>query len=397
MASTIIQAATSTSGLVSTAGNDGSLQIQVGNNPASPVNALTFDTAGNASFAGGIVPATPFSFRNRIINGDFRVSQYNGATAVTPAGAGAYVIDRWLYSASQASKLTMQQVADAPIGAKYSEKISVAAQYAPITSDYFTFLQKIEGQNIIDFAFGTSSALSITTSYWIKTSVAGAYSVNICNGSFTRSYVATYTIPTANVWTQLKLTISGDQTGTWATDNTSGLQLTFDLGTGATYATTTTNAWQAGNFVKASGTVDFVNQVAGSTWQIANVQMEAGTVATPFELRPIGTELALCQRYARYLTYSQYEYAGVGVNTGGTTVAYLVLPIAVPLRVNPTVAVINGTYNGVVITSAFSTYSCLTNSGLMITLSGSGMTPNSALPVYGATAAGMTISLHSEL
>jgi hypothetical protein len=243
----------------------------------------------------------PLSFRNKIINGDTRIDQRNAGAAVTPT-TSTYLVDRFITGISQASKLTFQQVADAPTGFKYSTKITVASQFAPAAGDYFHYSQLVEGQNIIDLAFGTASAADITVSFYAKTSVAGTYSASIRNGANDRSYVFSVTLTTS--WARYTVTIPGDTTGTWATDNTIGLKLQFTLGFGTTYQTASPNTWLAGNYLAATGSTQFVNQTAGATLNITGVQLEAGTVATSFENRPIGTELALCQRYYQIVAAS---------------------------------------------------------------------------------------------
>lgn len=241
--------------------------------------------------------------RNRIINGDMRIDQRNNGAAVTPSAVNTsvYLADRFYHYSSSASKLTYQQVVDAPAGFKFSTKISVAAQYAPTAADIFVFGQTIEGLSIIDFQLGASAAATITLSNYIKGSVAGSYAVSLRNSTLTRTYLGTVSVTTS--WAPVKITIVGDIMGAWATDNTAGLALTFDLGSG-TNMNGTNGTWQAGNLLRTAGSVTFVNQSAGSTLNITGVQLEVGSVATPLEQRPYGMELALCQRY--------YETTGGG-------------------------------------------------------------------------------------
>ena len=257
---------------------------------ASGANADITSLSALTSINGGQIAG----FRNKIINGDMRIDQRNAGAAVTPT-ASTYLVDRFLFASSQASKLTFQQVADAPRGFKFSTKITVASQFAPAAGDSFTYVQPIEGQNVIDLAFGTASAASITVSFYAKTSVAGTYSVSIRNVASDRSYVFSVTLTTS--WARYTVTIPGDATGTWATGNATGLSVGFSLGVGTTYQTASPNRWLAGSYLAATGSTQFVNQTAGATLNITGVQLEAGTVATPFENRPVGTEVALCQRY----------------------------------------------------------------------------------------------------
>lgn len=287
--------------------------------------------------------ATGFGFKNRIINGAMMIDQRNAGASVTPLlGISNYTLDRWNLQNSQSSKLSVQQVVDSPAGFKYSLKVTVAAQYAPIATDYFGIAQPIEGLNVIDFAFGTSGAATITLSGQVKSSVTGTYSCRLTNNATNRSYIATYTISSANTWTPLVLTITGDITGTWATDNTIGVSLYFDLGSGANY-NGTAGLWQAGNLTRTTGSISFVNQVAGSTWQIAAVQLEKGSTATAFDARPYGTELALCQRYyQRINSVGGAERFGAGVAANATT-GQIVVNFLNTFRTSPTAIEQSGT------------------------------------------------------
>lgn len=282
-------------------------------------------------------------YRNRIINGAMNINQINGTTAVTPTIAG-YISDQWAYTCPQASKLTFQQVADAPAGFKYSTKITVAAQYSPVAADNFLFYQPIEGQNIIDWQLGAAGAVTLVTSNWIKGSIAGTYSVVIFNTSGTRSYVGTINVTTS--WTKVSITLVGDTAGTWTTDNTTGLFWGIDLGSGANF-NTTAGVWQSGNFRRTSGSVTLVNQVAGSTLNITGVQFEkiptGATQGTDFEWLPYDTELKRCERYyealnATFMVSTPYP--------AGTT-QFLYVPFKTTKRATAAHTIVSGNWVGV--------------------------------------------------
>jgi hypothetical protein len=245
------------------------------------------------AYAGG-----NYGMRNRIINGAMQIDQRNAGASVTPTN-GQYTLDRWAAVSTQTSKFSVQQNAGAvtpPTGFTNYLGVTSLSAYSVLSSDGFLMEQKIEGLNCSDLAWGTANAQAITLSFWVRSSLTGTFGGSVINSAQARSYVFSYTVSAANTWEKKTVTIPGDTAGTWLTTNGIGLWLRFGLGSGSTF-TATEGSWQAGNFVQPTGTVSVVGTNA-ATFYITGVQLEAGSVATPFERRPFGTELALCQRYA---------------------------------------------------------------------------------------------------
>ena len=236
-------------------------------------------------------------FRNKIINGSMVIDQRNSGAAVTNTSATTYVIDRFYGYGTVASKFSIQQNAGAvtpPAGfTNYLGSTSLSA-YSVSASDEFSLGQHVEGFNTADLAWGTANAQSIAISFWARSSLTGTFGGSIRNANNTRSYVFTYSISAANTWEYKTIVIPGDTSGTWVTNNGIGLRLNWSLGMGSSLSTTS-GSWQAGSFVSATGAVSVVG-TNGATLYITGVQLEAET-ATPFERRPIGTEIQLCQRY----------------------------------------------------------------------------------------------------
>jgi hypothetical protein len=249
--------------------------------------------------------------RNKIINGDMRIDQRNaGATIANNTAGTQFSVDRWNIFGQQASKFNAQQSSTAPAGFTSSLLITSASAYTPLTGDRFIFRHKVEGNNISDLAWGTSSAKYTILSFWVRSSITGTYGGVIHNDSQTRSFPYTYIISQANTWEYKTVAISGCTDGTWETGTATGIQIWFSLGAGATYQSSTSGAWvSSGNPTTPIGCVDLV-ATNGATFYITGVQLEKGTVATPFEHRLYGTELALCQRYC-YV---------VGGSTGGARI-----------------------------------------------------------------------------
>jgi hypothetical protein len=239
--------------------------------------------------------ASGFGFKNRIINGDMRIDQRNAGASVAAAN-GAYQIDRWRTELSGGGAYTVQQSTTAPVGFTNSALITVTTADSSIAStDYYDFQQFIEGFNVADLGWGTANAQAVTLSFGVRSSVTGTFAGSLMNSASNRAYVFTYTVNAANTFEYKTVTIPGDTTGTWLTNNGRGITLSFDLGNGSSYQAA------AGSWVGqyAIGTSTSVKLIAtnGATFYITGVQLEKGSTATSFDYRPYGTEEALCETY----------------------------------------------------------------------------------------------------
>jgi hypothetical protein len=298
----------------------------------STVRANQFlDAAGgNTAQINGMTPTADSlqGFRNRIINGDMRIDQRNNGASVTPVSA-QYVVDRFRYTASQASRVTQQRSTAAPSGFTNSLLTTVATATTAASTDFFGLEQLIEGFNAADLGWGTASAQSVTLSFWVRSSATGTYSLRLTNEASNRSYVATYTISAANTFEYKTVTVPGDTSGTWQTNNAAGITVWWDLGSGSNY-NGTAGSWAAGNFTRTSGSVNWI-ATSSATYHITGVQLEAGSVATPFERRDYGRELMMCQRY--YVTNGASTYV---TNAGSVFTPFF---FKVTMRSTPTVTV----------------------------------------------------------
>jgi len=240
-------------------------------------------------------------FKNRIINGAMVIDQRNAGASVTPANV-SYTLDRWAVYQTTASKFTVQQNAGSitpPAGfTKYLGCTSSSA-YSVTSGDIFGIYQLIEGNNVADLAWGTANAKTVTLSFLVYSSLTGTFGGVLTNNSQTRSYPFTYSIPVANTWTTISITIAGDTTGTWETGTSIGINVILSIGAGST-RNGTAGSWSGSAYYSATGTTSVVG-TSGATWYVTGVQLETGSTATSFDYRPYGTELALCQRYFQYL------------------------------------------------------------------------------------------------
>jgi hypothetical protein len=260
------------------------------------------------------------TFRNRIINGAMVIDQRNAGASGT---ASVYTVDRWAFSANLATKGTWQQTPSATetgfatrVTAGFTNYLAFTSNssYSVAALDYFSFSQPIEGFNVADLAWGTAGAKTITLSAWVYSSLTGTFGGSLTNSGSSRCYPFTYTISSANTWTQINVTIAGDTSGTWLKTNGIGIFVYFSLGTGTTYSGTA-GAWASSAYVSATGATSVVG-TSGATFYITGVQLEAGSTATSFDYRPIGTELLLCQRYYETTSYPDASHSLATTRTG---------------------------------------------------------------------------------
>jgi len=293
-------------------------------------DGVTFPDSTN-QFSGGA-----FSFKNRAINGDMRIAQ-RGTAAVT--ANGAFPVDRFFVQIDTDGAFSAQQDSSAPAGFVNSLKFTTTTADASLGAlQYAQIQQRFEGTNVADLSWGSASAKTVTLSFWVRSSLTGTFGGAILNGAANRSYPFTYTISVADTWEQKSVTIPGDTSGTWLTTTGIGLRVNFGLGVGSTYSGTA-GSWAGSEFYSATGAVSVIGTL-NATWYITGVQLEVGSVATPFERRPYGTELALCQRY--FQTYgSEVNNSQTEVNLGSgsfytNTEAVALVHFPVVMRAQPT-------------------------------------------------------------
>ena len=296
--------------------------------------------------ANAVTPSV--NMKSRIINGAMVIDQRNAGASVTQSNAvDVFAVDRWKLSGQQNAKFTGQQNAGSvtpPVGFVNYLGCTSSSAYAVLTGDNFSVNQQIEGYNIGDLQWGTANAKTITLSAWVYSSLTGTFGGALSNSAVNRSYPFTYSIPVANTWTQISVTIAGDTSGTWLTTNGIGIRLWFSLGAGATFSGTA-GAWAGADYRSATGATSVVG-TNGATFYITGVQLEVGSTATSFDYRPYGTELALCQRYCEVVgnaassAYAPRAIGGVSGDGGGAAF----LNFVVTKRATPTLTNINFQY-----------------------------------------------------
>jgi hypothetical protein len=319
------------------------------------MSVLKVDTIQTAAGTGSLtVPAetgtvvttasTSLGRRNLIINGAMQVAQ-RGTQVTGETGSGYKTCDRWQAAISSLGTWTIDQSTDAPSGFSNSFKLTcTTADASPAAGDAMYLRYSIEAQDCQHLAYGSSSANTTTLSFWVKSNKTGTYKVAPYVSDSGRLLGGTYTINSADTWEQKTITIIGDTGGSIANDNGDGLVLHFFLGAGSNFTSgTSQSAWtaySAGDF-GAGQTVNLADATS-NYFEITGVQLEVGSVATPFEHRSYGEELALCQRYFwRYTQRATYSpdgifpfgsaYSTTSIQTGGVT-------FPVTMRSHPTLS-----------------------------------------------------------
>jgi hypothetical protein len=350
------------------------------------------------------VNVSQYGRRNLIINGAMVIDQRNGGDSITITNTVAYTytIDRWgAYTYPTGSKFSVQQNAGSvtpPAGfTKYLGATSLSA-HSIGSSDIHIFRQAIEGFNVADLGWGSANAKSVTLSFWVRSSLTGAFGGSFNNGGFNRSYPFSYTISDANTWEQKKITISGDTSGSWETDNTLGINLNLSLGVGSSYSGTA-GSWASADYRSSTGTTSVVG-TNGATFYVTGVQLEVGSTATPFEHRSYGEELQLCKRYFQIHGNEQttYRYLAAGF-CNSTSQAQGVLPLPVTMRTAPTTTV-SGNWqliNGSAGPSISLSTKQLNASSIGLEASGSGFTLNSGAIFRDSNDATASVKLDAEL
>jgi hypothetical protein len=313
--------------------------------PISQINQNSL--ASTASFYG---------MKNRIINGAMVIDQRNAGASVSGTSS-IYTLDRWgVQNNSGAARFNVQQNAGSvtpPVGFTNYLGITSTSAYSIVSTDVIGIYQRIEGYNIADLGWGTANAKTITISFQVYSSLTGTFGGSLLNSASNRTYPFTYSISLANTWTPISITIAGDTSGTWLTNNGIGIYVLFSMGTGSTYSGTA-GSWSGSTYYSATGATSVVG-TSGATFYITGVQLEQNTVASNFDFRSYGTELSLCQRYYE----NNYNGQAVGASvTGGSAYAFnasinpsngyggFCAPFKVNKRASPTTTLY--TYNGTI-------------------------------------------------
>ena len=288
--------------------------------------------------AGALALADLFSNKNIVINGDFNIWQRG--TSFVGVADNQYTVDRWVYRKINTTAVhDISRSTDVPTiaqaGRKFNYSVLIDCQTIDASisaADIVVFFQKIEGYSFLPIAQKT-----FTISFWVKATKIGIYCIAFTNGSGDRGYVAEYIINASDTWEKKTITVpASPSAGSWDYTNGIGINAVFCLAAGSNYQTTP-NIWQNGDF---SATANQVNSCdnAANNFRLCGVQIEAGSLATPFESIPYSLEDMLCKRYYDQLI-SPNLFGGRASST--TNIQFAAARFTVPMRTAPSVVLYN--------------------------------------------------------
>jgi hypothetical protein len=372
--------------------------------------SMVINGTSGITFPDGSLQGIGVGRRNLIINGAMQVAQRG--TQVTGVTNNTYrTCDRFQVGAVGLGTWTIDQSTDAPDGFAYSLKQTcTTADASPAANDFVRIRQQIEGQNCQHLAYGTSAAKDVTVSFWVKSNVTGTFSAILRNANASANRIAgsRIAVSSADTWEYKTFTVSGDTSYGVDNNNTGEFLLELWLNSGSTYTGgTSTSTWKtlASTDYFADATFDLGHDV-GDYFAITGVQLEVGSVATPFEHRSYGEELALCQRYyVRYSSDGSNNQAFlIGVVNSSTSAAICSTNFANPMRAIPTAS-----YSGAdtlrifdgsgapVLTSISTQASSITTGSLDLVASGGGLTTGRAALIIPKSSTACYVDFDAEL
>ena len=261
--------------------------------------------------------------RGTIVEGGRRRLNPNGAMLVSQRATtkatltdGYNCLDRVYTWKSHDGVVEESQSTDTPNSDFYNslKHRVTTADTSIAATQYHALSFRLEGNSVTQLGFGTSGAKKVTVSFWVKSSVAGAYGAALRNLASNRFNQATMTINSADTWEKKSITYTGDTSGTWPKDHTQGFHFQLSMAMGTTYQGTSADTWVTDIDVAPSNQVNWLATV-GNTFYITGLQIEEGDTATEFEHRSFAEELALCQRYYEEIKVTGYFVTGNSYST----------------------------------------------------------------------------------
>ena len=310
---------------------------------------FTIDSSGDVDVRGNIT-SNNLPGNNILHNGEMAIWQ-RGTTSIY-SSQNKYLVDRWKILSTGDGNGAIHQHTNVPTVAQtggskfpYSLRFNCTTADTSLSSNHYINLsQRIEGRDVRHLGFGEAGTRYATLSFWQR-SPSGTYHVSFRNSNYNRYYIASYTAAN-NTWQKHELTIPIDTSGTWSTDHSTGLDITWSLGGGSSYIAGTVGSWSAGSSHAGSSQKNFFDSTSNDFY-ITGVQFEKGTIATPFEHKSYGEDLRICQRYFYSITappgfISSTEDLGMAFASSANEIQFP-MNFPVQMRATPSVEQVTGT------------------------------------------------------
>ncbi len=279
-----------------------------------------------------------------VINGDMQIAQRS--TSVTGKTSGDhYTVDRFKQDIGSMGTWSISQATDSPTGQGFNKSLKMdctTADASPSSSDNLIVQTSLEGQDLQVLKKGTSSAESVTFSFWVKSAKTGTYILELWDRDNDRQIAQSYTISSADTWEKKVLSFAGDTTGALDNDNAKSFTISWWLGAGTDFTSGTLHtSWASRtNANRAVGQVNLADSTSND-WYITGIQLEVGSFDSnsipPFQFEDRATSLARCQRYFTVIAPSG-NYGVFGQFYSGTHARFhTTLPTE--MRAAPSIAV----------------------------------------------------------
>jgi hypothetical protein len=249
---------------------------------------------------------------NAIINGNFN----NWQKGTSFSGSTQTLADSWYGGetlATGVASFDAETTLKPNNNSYYTLKTTITTSQASVGASEFLYIKHhIEGYNALPLY-----KRQCVFSFWAYSNHPGTYSMFVRNGNETSSYVKDFTIDSANTWEYKIIPVDlNDTVGSWTFSNTRAMSIGFCLFCGTSYRTSTLGQWQSGNYICSSNVPNTFQQSVNNIFVISQVQLEVGSVVTPFEHKPIDQELLDCFRYYQKIVVNHatgtYTQTGVG-------------------------------------------------------------------------------------
>jgi hypothetical protein len=273
--------------------------------------------------------------RNVCINGDLDVWQLG--TTFTAAHQ-AITADRFIFGQDGGTPSTtavwaVTRDTDTPdVTIPYSLKIACTTADASVAAGEESHIRYgVEGYDFVPFK-GTTGTLA----FWVKSSKTGTHCVAFVNSGRDRTYVAEYTVTSADTWEFKTITVTFDASGgTWDYTTGLGIGIRFCLRVGSTYQGTT-DTWNSANCVGSASQVNLADANT-NVIRFARISFTRTSTYIAPQRETMAAKITACQRYLRVFGCST---GGVNFNALASTAnaANVDFPVSTPMRVAPTIS-----------------------------------------------------------